>query len=786
MFVPSKYQKAVYTYITKCKGNAVVDAVAGSGKSTTIVNALKIIPTDKSVLFLAFNKSIVEELKKKIGNLPNVEISTLHSLGARACMKKCRCKINSGKYSQYITKRLEDGTIQGEMYDKLSAPDKITWRNNIYNLFDLARVNLCNDNKSITELSYKHDIDIIDNEVEVVLQLMSWGKNNVSEIDFTDMIYFPNVMNIPLVKYDWVFIDECQDLNAAQRELFLKCIKPGGRFIAVGDERQCQPGYSMVKLPGGIEKPISEIREGERVISYDKRGGKFLFCNGVPNLSGDKTRGLVQKVAKRRFDGNLICVKSDNYSSEYTPNHRCMIKFREDNYHNSYFVYLMCRYTQFGVDWRIGKSKLFENHVGSFGPRVRLRNEKGDAIWLLRLCKNDSEAKIWEEIYATRYGVTQKCFTCGGNNNKTFGNEKNLKMMFTLVNRYVEKRIDFLFKDMNLDIDYPFLTKNDKRNHYSKLHMFECFAVNLPILKNCVQVLEYNNGERKWSNIQCERKEYHGYVYSLKVGGELYISDNILTHNCIYGFAGADHESFNKLRKQPNTVKLPLSICYRCDKDIITLSKTIVPQIQSRDNAENGIINRESKIEDVKDGDMILCRITAPLIRLCMKYISKGIKAYVKGRDIGSNLCSMIDRTGEETIEGALNAMRRELGKIIGKLIAQKIVSNEEEAKEHPRYVNMNDKIESIESISEGLTKSSDVIEKIKTIFSDDNGSGICLSTIHKSKGLENDRVFIICENKMPLKGCMNIPWMAEQEWNLIYVAYTRAKHYLGFIQDFE
>lgn len=491
-FVPSKYQKAVYTYITKCKGNAVVDAVAGSGKSTTIVNALKIIPSDKRILFLAFNKSIVEELKKKIGNMPNVEISTLHSLGARACMKKCKCQINSSKYGQYITKRLEDGTLQSESYDRLSPADKVNWRNNIYNLFDLARVNLVFDAKFIVELSYKHDIDIIDNEVDVVLQLLQWGKNNIAEIDFTDMIWFPNVMNIPLTKYDWVFIDECQDLNAAQRELFLKCIKSGGRFVAVGDERQA-----------------------------------------------------------------------------------------------------------------------------------------------------------------------------------------------------------------------------------------------------------------------------------------------------IYGFSGADADSFKKLRHLPNTVKLPLSICYRCDKDIITLAKTIVPQIQSRDNAENGVINRDAKMEDVKDGDMILCRVTAPLVRLCMKYISQGVKAYVKGRDIGANLCSMIEKTGKNTIEGALEAMRQDLGKIIGKLIAQKIVSNEQEAREHPKFVNLNDKIESIETISEGLKKSSEVIDKIKTIFSDDNGSGICLSTIHKSKGLENDRVFIICEDKMPLKGCMNIPWMAEQEWNLIYVAYTRAKHYLGFIQDF-
>lgn len=491
-FVPSKYQKAVYTYITKCSGNAVVDAVAGSGKSTTIVNALKIIPSDKKILFLAFNKSIVEELKNKIGNLSNVNISTLHSLGARACMKKCRCQINSNKYGQYIIKRLQDETLQSEVYEKLSPVDKNNWRNNVYSLLDLARVNLVSDAKSITDLSFKHDIDLVDNEVEVVLQLLDWGKNNITEIDFTDMIWFPNVMNIPLYKYDWVFIDECQDLNAAQRELFLKCIKPNGRFVAVGDERQA-----------------------------------------------------------------------------------------------------------------------------------------------------------------------------------------------------------------------------------------------------------------------------------------------------IYGFSGADADSFKKLRHLPHTVKLPLSICYRCDKDIITLAKTIVPQIQSRDNADNGVIDRESKAEDVKDGDMILCRVTAPLVRLCMKYISRGVKAYVKGRDIGANLCSMIEKTNESNIDGALNSIRREMGKIIGKLLAQKIVATESEAMEHPKYVNINDKLESIEAISEGLEKSSDVIEKIKTIFSDDNGSGICLSTIHKSKGLENDRVFIICEDKMPLKGCMNVPWMAEQEWNLIYVAYTRAKHFLGFIQDF-
>ena len=492
MFKPSKYQQTVYTYIQKGSGNAVVSAVAGSGKSTTIVNALKLIPKNKNVLFLAFNKSIVDELQKKIGDLPNVEVSTLHSLGVRAIRKKMKVNIFGGKCSKYINERLDNGTIQSEVYEHLQPIDKFNWKKNVCTLVDLARVNLMCDEKSLNELAQKHDLELVDNEVKASLSVIEWDKKNIEEIDFTDMIYLPIMLNIKMPQYDWVFIDECQDLNAAQRNLFLKCIKPGGRFVAVGDEKQS-----------------------------------------------------------------------------------------------------------------------------------------------------------------------------------------------------------------------------------------------------------------------------------------------------IYGFCGADADSFNLLRTIPHTARLPLSICYRCDQNIIKLAQDIVPQIQWRDGAAEGEVNYESSIEDIVDGDMILCRVTAPLVRLCMKFISQNKKAYVKGRDIGANLCRMIENTKADTIEYALEVMNKDLDKIIGKLLADKLVTTQQEAMEHPRYVNAKDRVESIAAIAEGLEKSKDVIEKIKSIFADDNGNGICLSTVHKSKGLENDRVFILCPDKLPLKGCMNIPWMAEQEMNLKYVAYTRAKHYLGFIIDF-
>ena len=207
----------------------------------------------------------------------------------------------------------------------------------------------------------------------------------------------------------------------------------------------------------------------------------------------------------------------------------------------------------------------------------------------------------------------------------------------------------------------------------------------------------------------------------------------------IYGFAGADVESFNLLKRLPHTVKLPLSVCYRCDGDIIGMAKEIVPQIEARAGAPAGVVSRESVMADVKDGDMILCRVSAPLVKLCMQYIGRGVKAYVKGRDIGTNLINMIKKTNRKQIKDVMERLERELSRIIGKVVAKQGCT-EAEAKEHEMYKNYEDKLRAIEVLSEGLVTSQEVIDRIDMIFSDDNKNGICLSTIHKSKGLESDR----------------------------------------------
>lgn len=61
--------------------NVIVDACAGSGKSTTILSTAKAIPT-KRFLLITYNKSLRKEIQEKVTELKleNIVVHTYHSL----------------------------------------------------------------------------------------------------------------------------------------------------------------------------------------------------------------------------------------------------------------------------------------------------------------------------------------------------------------------------------------------------------------------------------------------------------------------------------------------------------------------------------------------------------------------------------------------------------------------------------------------------------------------------------------------------------------------------------
>ena len=256
-------------------------------------------------------------------------------------------------------------------------------------------------------------------------------------------------------------------------------------------------------------------------------------------------------------------------------------------------------------------------------------------------------------------------------------------------------------------------------------------------------------------------------------------------NQAINGFAGADCSSFDKIADQPNTIELPLSVNYRCGTNMVRLAQEIVPHIQAHKGAIKGDVFHVKQLSKdlFKENDMVLCRTSAPLVGLCMKLIESGITAVVKGKDIAQDLKNLIANANTRDIKALLAYLEEEKQKCIN-IIKEQRKCDDAMAKNAAKYLNLEDRCKCIENICMYSIKDTTQLKTyINKIFSDENiENAVMLSTAHKSKGLEANRVMILLPNKLPLKYPHQQRWQEVQEMNLKYVAVTRARKELIFV----
>lgn len=232
----SKYQKDIFAFIESGTGNAVIEAVAGSGKSTTIVEGMNRIPAGDSAIFLAFNKAIAEELKSK-----GVNARTFHSLTYSPVTRhKGTRQVDTDKTRRICVANLkgDDAFIYGAFIQRLVGLAK-----------QVGVGCLVPDSEGVWNAIVEHHDLELDNEsadmtraIELSREVLTLS-NASSMVDFDDMLYVPVKDGLSLPKFDFVFVDEAQDTNAIQRALLRKLLKPGTRIIAVGDPAQAIYGF---------------------------------------------------------------------------------------------------------------------------------------------------------------------------------------------------------------------------------------------------------------------------------------------------------------------------------------------------------------------------------------------------------------------------------------------------------------------------------------------------------------------------------------------------------------
>ena len=300
--MPSEFQEAILQNVQDGERAIAVLAVPGAGKSTTIVEAAARLPAESSIALLSFNRHSKDELQKKVNDLKkrkniNAKCRTIHSIGNDAlCIayEKIRTRFirkkgnDDEKYSKickaYLKScRIRDKGIQASITALVRRVRLAVSREPGEK--DLWLCKIIRD--KITEYQAKHEQDPknwpgINPALSAILNEGIRQATEEGIIDFTDMLWLPVEMNLPVPQYDNVFIDEAQDLSPLQLALVLKAWNGNGTFVAVGDRHQ-----SIYAFAGASLRSVDEIIEATGAIEMG-----LSICYRCPLLVVELAAGI--------------------------------------------------------------------------------------------------------------------------------------------------------------------------------------------------------------------------------------------------------------------------------------------------------------------------------------------------------------------------------------------------------------------------------------------------------------------------------------------------------------
>lgn len=801
----SKYQKAVFKNVAGGKGHTIVEAVAGAGKTSVIIESLKHIPEGVTWLLVAFNKKIATELKRRAPSSFNGEIKTLHSLGFKTCKKRWpNIDLDNEKVSKILNSIVgKDRKLNDVKYQMRKA-------------ISLCKACLVSSPEEIDLLIDAYDIDIVDMSREKFINHISSALLKCFEItshlDFDDMLWLVHMYDLPCYKYDYIFIDESQDLNESQLKLARSSCTEGGRIFMVGDPHQCVDKSTIVNTPEG-PATIGEIKVGDEVATY--KNTKFTF------------RKVTNK-HKSNWESGFEIVTSSGKKILMSPTHKIWAKLPKLK-ENQRVIYLMYRN---GFGFRIGKTNFIQNKTESFGQRTA--SESADKLWVIEIAESEDDALFIEESLSLQFGIPRAVFNGthrGLNQNrinriyKSFGqngqkllNHKyysydhphwfaqgatsdrcsaNRKILN--INAHTSKyssNVSFEWSDKTIlnkldEANIPYtkgFTKTGSpnfriRKYFGKYTDAVKFAhlvskqtgamikerlsfnrtgpllipasglfVGSKILVKNGDLLEYDE------IITIKKKE--GVFFDIEVEDTAnFIGNNILSHNSIYIWNGASADVMDRTLKELNAKKLPLSVTYRCPINVVSKAKQYCKQIEAAPNASKGTveyISYKKMIKEAKPGCFILSRTNAPLIKVALNFIKRNIPCNIQGRDLGSNLQNMIKKSRRKNIESFLEWLHKWEVKEIKRL----------QEKGRP-ILNVTDKAACLKALASGCNSIQEMKGKISELFDDhDDADVIMCSSIHKSKGLERKVVYLL--NSSFFGG-------SKEEQHVRYVGITRS-----------
>jgi len=243
----SEEQTAIFSWFATGSGNLVVQARAGTGKTTTIKQSFSHAPETGRLLYAVFNKKNQREAQEKITD-GRVEVRTLHSLGFLFIKKV------------WPNSAPDDSVEQARLVNVApSIPEEVGaaivklvgfCKNLTVGIPDLNEILSIADARNIT-VSDEMEKDFPPARVaELALAVMkeSLVRDVMDRVSFNDMVWLPVAAGWVKPSFDLVVVDEAQDMNMPQLLMAERASK--GRICVVGDDRQAIYGFRGAATDG--------------------------------------------------------------------------------------------------------------------------------------------------------------------------------------------------------------------------------------------------------------------------------------------------------------------------------------------------------------------------------------------------------------------------------------------------------------------------------------------------------------------------------------------------------
>lgn len=308
------------------------------------------------------------------------------------------------------------------------------------------------------------------------------------------------------------------------------------------------------------------------------------------------------------------------------------------------------------------------------------------------------------------------------------------------------------------------------------------------------------------------------WILRLRIQGTGIVTKTVLVgdeNQAIYGFRGADcmsmktmHSLLKWKREDGEIVEpkvLPLTFTRRCPVLHVKRAKSVVPDFEAFPGTKEGeekFLPLQEIMEEAKPGQMIICRMNAPICLAALKLLKANKPARIQGKDFAEELVQVVYRVarmvvhpekpspGKKPKEYWVERKARENRLLISDFLPALEAYQGRELEKLRKRGNtqmaqeiVEDTILCIRAMAEGVKNVGELTERIYQLFTEvesatDVSKYILLSSVHRAKGLESDTVVILQPWLMPHPKAIK-PWEKEQERCIQFVAMTRSKNLL-------